>query len=92
MATDNPTAIPESEPALEARNRALDLYNEIDRKLKQAMGICDLICHVRDIDGLIEDSAWAASDLIEEVKKAADELWQLYRDRAWPEAPKEVQS
>jgi hypothetical protein len=91
MATDNPTATtaPESEPAC---NRALDLVNEFDRKLKQAQGICDLICHARDIDGLIEDSAWAASELIEEGKKAADELWQLYRAREWPEAPKAVQS
>lgn len=76
----------------EQRSRALDLCNEFGRKLNQAKGICDLIQQVEDIDSPIQDSMGAASDLIEEGKKAADELWQLYRAREWPEAPKAVQS
>ena len=56
---------------------AFDLRDEINRKLRQAKGICIVICDTRDMDNTpVSASLWAASELIEEAEKAVDALYE----------------
>jgi hypothetical protein len=40
--------------------RAWDLAEEVDKKLTQAKAVCGLMLHMKDMDELIEEAAWAA--------------------------------
>jgi hypothetical protein len=74
MATDNPTATPESEP-----ESAFDLRDDIHKKLSQAKGICEVIRTNREapaINRSISDSLWAVDELLEDAKNAVNELYK----------------
>jgi hypothetical protein len=56
-----------------------DLRDEIQKKLSQASGICYVIRVCPDaatINESIRDSLWAVDELLEDAKKAVDELYQ----------------
>ena len=56
---------------------AFDLRDEIDKKLRQAKGICIVICDTRDMANTpVSASLWAASELIEQAQKAVDALYE----------------
>lgn len=70
-------------------SRAFDLRDEISKKLSQAKSICIVICSMSDMANTpVSASLWAAEELIEDVKKAVDELYE----QASRSAEKGVQS
>lgn len=59
-------------------SRTMSLVDEINLKLAQANAICNVTRLARDThtDGTVAYALLAATDLIEESKKAFDELWE----------------
>ena len=59
---------------------ALDLIDEINKKLEQSRGICEMVRtnpNAKAITGAISDSLWAVDELLEDAKKAAKGLYHL---------------
>jgi hypothetical protein len=75
MASTDPTPTSSGEQW----SRTMDLVDEIKRKLAQVNGICCAVRCARETHAdhtTIHGSLWAATDLIEDVEGAFDELWK----------------
>ena len=73
MASTDPTLASSGERS----SRALDLTDEINRRLAQAQGICDVIHGSSGHGshrGVNKGFAWAATELIEQAQTAFKEL------------------
>jgi hypothetical protein len=89
MSNDMASTDPTPASSGERSSRALHLRDEIDKKLAQAKGICIVICEMHDMANTpVSASLWAASELIEDAKKAVDGLYE----QASRSAEEEVQS
>ena len=76
--------------------RAWHLAEEVEKKLIQAKAVCGVMMHMKDMDELIGEAAWAAEGLIEDAETSFKELREItrevWRDEHIEKAPKTVQS
>jgi hypothetical protein len=91
MSTDMASTDPTPAGSGEQWSRTMDLVDEIKRKLIQLDGICTAVRLARGAHAdhaTIHGSLWDAIDLIEDARKAVDELQDIYLEHT----PKEAQS
>lgn len=80
MSNDMASTDPTPASAGERLRKAVELRDEIYKKLAQAQGICGVIHGARDmalIEESIRDSMWAATELIEQAQTAFKELKEV---------------
>jgi hypothetical protein len=77
MSNDMASTDPTPASSGEQWSRTMGLVDDINRKLMQIDGICAVVRLARETHAdhrTIEGSLWAATDLIEDAKKAFKEL------------------